>query len=89
MTTASIVICTRNGTAQFKSTLQGLGRVKVPCVMSCELVKMANGSTDCTAEVVESTRLPKMPVRCLYETDSDKSPGLNFAYRSVTARGKL
>lgn len=68
-------------------TLEALGQVNVPQGMDCELVIVDNASADRTAEVVESTHLPNMSVRYLYEAHPGKSHGINLAHR--LARGEL
>lgn len=83
----SIIICTCNRAAFLHPTLESLARLCVPEEMPIELLVADNGSTDDTAEVVQSCRLPNMEVRYLRE----KRRGQCYARNTgiAAARGKV
>lgn len=73
----SILISTRNRSASLRETLVSIGRCEVPSDLPAELLVLDNGSTDATREVIESARLPNMPVRYFFESGGGKSVALN------------
>jgi glycosyltransferase involved in cell wall biosynthesis len=81
----SILISTYNRAPHLKETLESLAKVCVPAGISCEVVVIDNRSTDSTAEVVRSARLPHLSVRYLYEARPGKSHALNQAIAATTS----
>ena len=83
----SIIICTCNRAEDLSQTLAALGRVCVPESIPAELLVVDNASTDATAEVVRTCRLPNMPVRYVHEPRRGKG----YAYNTgmAQARGEV
>jgi glucosyl-dolichyl phosphate glucuronosyltransferase len=79
MTSVSIIICTRNRANSLRPTLESLGQLEIPGNYSAELIVVDNGSTDGTAELVQSLRFPNLALRCLKESRRGKSNCLNTA----------
>ncbi|MGZ3272282.1 MAG: glycosyltransferase [Caulobacteraceae bacterium] len=81
----TVVICTRNRAAQLRNVLESVPRLRVPPGLSWELLIVDNGSSDNTAEVVQSFA-SRLPVRLARED----TPGLsNARNRGVAeARGR-
>ena len=75
----SIIVITRNRAAHLREFLRSISGLVVPPGMGAELVVVDNASTDETKPVIESTRLPQMPLRYLYESKKGKSNALNTA----------
>lgn len=65
--TVAIILCTRDRIASLRDTLAAIGRCAVPADLTAELIVVDNGSTDGTADLVRSTRLPNLPVRYVPE----------------------
>lgn len=83
MTTASIIICTRNSANQLLGTLDALSNLNVPPDISCELLVVDNASTDQTSELMHGSRFPNMVARYLCEPRAGKSHGINTALRAA------
>lgn len=83
----SILICTRDRAEHLRQTLDSLSRVQVPEAMPCELIVVDNGSTDDTAQVLASFRLPQMPLRAICDARPGKMRALNTAL--AQARGRV
>jgi hypothetical protein len=81
----TVLICTRNRAAQLRSVLESVARLRVPPDLAWELVVVDNGSSDNTADVVQSFA-SRLPVRLTRE----ETPGLsNARNRGVAeARGR-
>ncbi|MEO9250262.1 MAG: glycosyltransferase family A protein, partial [Gemmatimonadaceae bacterium] len=75
----SLVVCTRNRSAQLGVTLQRLMRLAFPD--SWELVIVDNGSTDATKEVI-ATLLKDHPRHVTPVVVTDPKPGLGRARNS-------
>ncbi len=75
----SIIICTCNRAKHLRGTLMSLAGVCVPMGLPTELLVVDNGSTDDTAEVVKSCRLPNVAVRYIYEARRGKGYAYNRA----------
>ena len=75
----SIIICTCSRAEHLRQTLESMAGLCVPETMPIELVVVDNGSTDNTAEVVKSCRLPKMTVRYVHEPRRGKGYAYNRA----------
>jgi glycosyltransferase involved in cell wall biosynthesis len=83
----SIIICTRNRFTDLRNTLDSLAAVRVPNDLPCELLIVDNGSTDATRQVVQSSHLPSLQVRYLYEPQPGQSRARNLGL--AEARGKV
>lgn len=83
----SIIICTCNRADDLRQTLAAVAQVSVPEQMPTELLVVDNASTDATAEVVASCRLPHMPVRYIHEPRRGKG----YAYNTgmAAAQGEV
>lgn len=68
----SIIICTRNRAKDLRQTLEAIGKVEAPAEMPAEVLVVDNGSTDETAEVARSTKLPRMSLRYVREPRREK-----------------
>lgn len=73
----SIIIVTRNRAADLAQTLAAMRCVRVPDGLTAELLVVDNGSTDTTAEAVNSARLDKVTVGYLREERAGLSRGRN------------
>lgn len=73
-TLVSVVICTRNRADSLARTLRSLVRMDTPDGTSWEVVVVDNGSSDHTAEVIESFK-ETLPVRRVLE----ENPGVSIA----------
>jgi glycosyltransferase involved in cell wall biosynthesis len=82
----SIVIATRDRSADLKGTLEHLARAEVPAGWRVELLVIDNGSSDDTKAVALAAHLPKLETHYLYEGRTGKS----YAYHTAMAavRGK-
>lgn len=87
MTSVSIIICTRNRADSLKPTLESLGRLEVPDNYSPELIVVDNDSNDGTAQLVQTLRLPNLPLRYINERRRGKSNCLNTAL--AAAHGEI
>ena len=87
MTRVSIIICTHNRVTSLKLTLESLGQLEIPPDYSAELIVVDNASTDGTAQLVETSRLPNLPLRRIHEPLPGKSRGLNAALKA--AQGEI
>jgi glucosyl-dolichyl phosphate glucuronosyltransferase len=74
---ASIIITTYNRAEHLRQTLRSLGQARVPREFPAELLVVDNASTDDTASVVKSCKLPSLPVRYLYEPKKGQSNARN------------
>ena len=86
-TRVSIIICTCNRADHLRLTLASMASVCVPKTMPTELIVVDNASTDHTAEVVRSCRLPNMIVRCIHEPKRGLSHARNTGI--VRTEGKI
>lgn len=77
----SVAVCTRNRCESLRRTLQALARVNVPADFACELIIVDNGSSDRTAEVVQTSVVPGMEIRYIYES----RPGQCYARNTALA----
>lgn len=75
----SIIIATRNRAQHLEGTLTALRSVTVPAGLDVELVVVDNASSDHTADLVRSFRLPHLQVSYRYENASGKCHALNRA----------
>jgi glycosyltransferase involved in cell wall biosynthesis len=84
---ASIVICTRDRCASLANSLACIGAATVPRGWLVELVVVDNGSSDETRALLDTTSLPNMPVRYVFEPRTGKG----FAYNAglEAARGAV
>jgi len=73
----SIIITTCNRAEHLRQTLASLGQMHVPVELPTELLVVDNASTDDTAEVVKSCRLPNFPVRYFHEPKRGQSNARN------------
>ena len=81
----SIVICTRNRAAQLAAVLTSICDLVVPPDLVWELCIVDNGSTDTTAQVVESF-VPRLPVRYLHEPVAGLSNARNRGVEAARGR---
>jgi glycosyltransferase involved in cell wall biosynthesis len=70
-----------------KLTLESLGKLEIPSDYSAELIVVDNASTDGTAQLIQASRLPNLPLRYISEPRRGKSNGLNTAL--AAARGEI
>lgn len=75
--TISIIICTCNRADDLRQTLMAIEQVKVPSLISCEVVVVDNASIDNTMEVVRDSRLSRMVLRYIYEAKKGKGNAYN------------
>jgi glucosyl-dolichyl phosphate glucuronosyltransferase len=73
----SIIITTRNRAEHLRATLASFRALLIPPELHAELLVVDNASTDGTADVINSTRLPQMPVRYLHEPRQGQSNARN------------
>lgn len=83
----SIIICTRNRASFLRETLCSLRSVRVPADWQVELLIVDNGSTDDTANVIQSADLAPFELQVLEEPRRGVSNAKNFALRH--ARGEV
>ena len=83
MTRVSIIICTNNRADSLRRTLLSLGQLEIPDGYSAEAIVVDNASTDGTAQLIQSSHLPNLPLRYLSEPRRGKSNGLNTALRGA------
>ena len=81
----SVVICTRNRAAQLAAVLTSICDLVVPPDLVWELCIVDNGSTDTTAQVVESF-VPRLPVRYLHEPVAGLSNARNRGVEAARGR---
>jgi glycosyltransferase involved in cell wall biosynthesis len=86
---ASIVIATRDRSADLKVTLEHLARAEVPASWRVELLIVDNGSSDDTKAVALSAQLPKLETRYLYEGRRGKSYAYHTAMAAVRGKAML
>ncbi len=77
----SIIITTRNRAEHLRETLASFQGLQVPQELPAELLVVDNASTDDTAEVIKTTRLPQMALHYLHE----RKPGQSNARNSGMA----
>jgi glucosyl-dolichyl phosphate glucuronosyltransferase len=87
MTSVSIIICTRNRADSLKPSLESLGQLDIPSNYSAELIVVDNGSTDGTAQLLQTLRLPNLPLHYINEGRRGKSNCLNTAL--AVAQGEI
>jgi GT2 family glycosyltransferase len=87
MTSVSIIIPTHNRADSLKLTLESLGRLEIPPDHSAELILVDNASTDGTAELIQTSRLPNLPLRYIYEPKRGISNARNAAMKA--AQGEI
>lgn len=80
---ASVVVCTRNRADQLAEFLQSAAGLSVPPGLTWELIIVDNGSSDHTAQVVESFA-SKIPVRCVREDRAGLSNARNRGVDEAT-----
>jgi len=73
----TIIVCTSNRADNLRQTLAAIAQVCVPEQMPTELLVVDNASTDDTAEVVRSSRLPNISVRYIHEARRGKGYAYN------------
>lgn len=83
-TLASILICTRNRADALAETLSAMGNLHIPQNMTAELIVVNNASTDHTADVLQRTTLPNIPIQSVTEL----KPGLSNARNRALAAAK-
>lgn len=74
---ASIIIVTRDRADDLRPTLAALAGIDIPAEFEVELLVIDNGSTDNTAELVQSCEMPRISVRYILETRPGLSHGRN------------
>ena len=79
----SVAICTWNRSALLRQTLGSLVGVRVPPAVTCEILVVANGCTDGTAEVVADAAT-RLPIRLVQEPRLGLSHARNAAVGAVT-----
>lgn len=79
----SILIATFNRAADLRQTLASFESVAVPPGWDVELLVIDNASTDSTAEVVSTCKLPNMTLRYRHEPIPGKSGALNGALAEI------
>jgi glucosyl-dolichyl phosphate glucuronosyltransferase len=84
--TISIIICTRNRAASLRQTLDAIGRCQIPEDLASELLVIDNGSSDDTRGVVESMRLPNMPVHYFREERHGQCHARNRGLEAASGR---
>mgnify|MGYP000874901911 CR=1 FL=1 len=75
----SIIIATKNRAAFLRETFEALRSLEIPPGLDAVLSVIDNASTDETAEVVRSARLPRLRVDYRCESTSGKCRALNHA----------
>lgn len=80
----SIIITTRNRAQHLRETLASFRGLALPPDLAAELLVVDNASTDETAEVIKTTRLPQMPVRYLHEPKPGQSNARNSGMANTT-----
>src|SRR5256885_122646 len=80
----SIIITTRNRAEHLRETLASFQRLQVPKELPAELLVVDNASTDDTAEVVKTCRLPNIPLRYLHEPKPGQSNARNSGLANTT-----
>ena len=83
----SIIICTCNRAEHLRQTLEAAGRLPVPAGYECELLVVDNGSTDDTADWVQSLTLPNMPLHYVLEARRGQCYARNTGM--AAARGEI
>ena len=73
----SIIVTTRNRSAQLRQTLESFQCLQVPKELPAELLVVDNASTDDTAAVIKAACLPRLRLRYLHEPQPGKSNALN------------
>ncbi len=82
----TIIICTRNRADSLKSTMESIGRAKVPSDWIAELLVVDNGSTDSTEATVASTSLNNLAVRYVQEQRAGKGYAYNTGLASANGQ---
>ena len=83
----SVIVCTFNRASHLRPTLESLAGLGVPADLPAELLIVDNASTDGTAELARSCRLPNMPVRSISESRRGQSHARNAGM--AAARGEI
>ena len=73
----SIILCTCSRSEALRQTLASLAELDTPLRVPVELIVVDNASSDDTAEVVASSELPGMQVRCVHEPRRGKGYAYN------------
>lgn len=81
---ASIIIVTRDRAGDLKQTLQAMRQVEVADGLEAELLVVDNGSSDETANVVESCEVGNIPVRYTLEPRAGQTTGRNHGLAGTT-----
>jgi len=79
----TVIICTRNRAEQLKQVLVSACKLNIPDQLSWEFIVVDNGSSDNTADIVESFA-NALPIRCVRE----EMPGLSNARNRGVAEAK-
>jgi glucosyl-dolichyl phosphate glucuronosyltransferase len=82
----TIIICTRNRASKIGDTLRAFQKVKVPQDWQVEMIVVDNGSTDHTAEMVDSASHPAIDIRRIHEPRPGKSRALNAAMAQASGK---
>jgi GT2 family glycosyltransferase len=85
----SIIVCTKDRSADLKDMLAHLSRARVPNSWRVELVVVDNGSTDDTKAVAMGAELPNLALRYVYEPRRGKAHGLTAGIEASTGRALL
>ncbi len=83
---ASIILCTRDRVSDLRQTLDSLAGVGTTADMPTELVVVDNGSTDGTAELARTFRLPQMTVQYVHEGRRGKGFAYNAGMKKAQGR---
>lgn len=81
----SIVLCTVNRRHHLTESLASIAELSIPDGWTVELVLVDNGSTDGTRELANTTVLPNIPLRYVYEPTRGKGHAYNAGL--AAARG--
>src|SRR5258708_25445537 len=85
----SIIVCTKDRSADLKDMLVHLSRARVPSGWKVELVIVDNGSTDDTKAVTLGAELPNLTLRYVYESRRGKAAGLTAGIEAGAGRALL
>lgn len=85
----SIIVCTKDRSADLKDMLAHLGRARVPDGWTAELVIVDNGSSDDTRAVAAAAEFPDLAVRYVFEPRRGKTHALNAGIEASAGRALL